>query len=273
MIRALATLFRLRLALLNGVTALGGYCLFPAPVLKADLLAAFCGVTLLAMGGSAFNQLLERDTDSLMTRTELRPLPRGDLSAPAAALAGACAILAGLVLLALSGGLLPPLLGLAALIWYLALYTPLKRRTALALPLGALCGSFPPLIGWTLAGGDPADYRIITLAGVLFIWQIPHFWLLQERHEADYRRAGFPLIGSEAGAAGRNVLFRLWLIAFIASVMLLPAFGIIGRPAALWYAAFPVPLVLLAMMRPGRPLFIYLNLFPALLTLVLFFRN
>jgi protoheme IX farnesyltransferase len=270
MIRIPAALFRPRLSILNGVTALGGFCLFPAPIRTFNLLAAFCGVTLLAMGGSAFNQLLERDTDALMTRTMLRPLPQGHLSVTAVSLAGACAVLAGLALLSATGALLPPLLGLAALAWYLALYTPLKRRTTLALPLGALCGSFPPLIGWNLAGGVMADYRIITLAGVLFLWQIPHFWLLQEHHEADYRRAGIPLIGTEARPAGRNVLFRLWLIAFIASIMLLPAFGIIGRPAALWYAAFPVPLILLATMRPGRLLFIYLNLFPVLLTLVLF---
>ena len=273
MIRTLVTLFRLRLALLNGVTALGGYFLFPAPIHAVALLAAFCGVTLLAMGGSAYNQLLERDTDALMNRTMLRPLPQGRLSAATAAFAGAGAILTGLALLTATGGILPPLLGLAATAWYLAVYTPLKRKTSLALPLGALCGAFPPLIGWTLAGGVPTDYRIITLAGLLFIWQIPHFWLLQKRHEADYRRAGIPLIGTEAKPTGQNVLFWLWLVAFIACAMLLPAFGIIGRPAALWYAAFPVPLILLALMRSSRLLFTYLNLFPVLLTLLLFFRN
>src|SRR6185369_4965824 len=152
-------------------------------------------------------------------------------------------------------------------------YTPLKRRTTLALPVGALCGAFPPLIGWSLAGGELADYRIIILAGLLFIWQIPHFWLFQERHEADYRLAGIPLIGMAAAPASRNVLFWLWLLAFIACAMLLPAFGIIERPAALWYAAFPVPLLFLALMRSNRLLFTCLNLFPVLVTLVLFFSN
>lgn len=267
MIRALATLFRLRLALLNGVTALGGYCLFPAPIEAVTLSAAFGGVTLLAMGGSAFNQRLERDLDALMTRTLLRPLPQGRLSVTTATFAGACAVLAGLALLTASGGLVPSLLGLAALVWYLALYTPLKRKTALALPLGALCGAFPPLIGWTLAGGAPADYRIITLAGVLFLWQVPHFWLLQERHRADYRLAGFPLVTVKEG------LFGLWIVALAAATLLLPAFGLIGRPAAVWYAAVPVPLLLLALLRSRRPLFIYLNLYPLLVTLVLSFRN
>jgi protoheme IX farnesyltransferase len=272
MITALSKLFRPRLALLNGVTALGGYCLFPAPIRAATLLTALCGVTLLAMGGSALNQLLDRDIDALMTRTMQRPLPQGRLSATTVVLLGAGTILAGLVPLIVSGGRLALLLGVAALAWYLAVYTPLKRRTTLALPIGALCGAFPPLIGWSLAGGEPADYRIIILAGLLFIWQIPHFWLLQERHEADYRLAGIPLIGTKNKPAGRDVLFWLWMIAFIAGAMLLPAFGIIGRPAALWYAAFPLPLILLALMR-SRLLFTCLNLFPVMVTLVLLFRN
>lgn len=267
MIRSLSTLFRLRLALLNGVTALAGVFLFPAPLRTATLPAAFFGVALLAMGGSAFNQLLERDLDALMTRTMLRPLPLGRMSATAAVLAGAGAILAGLALLAVSGGIIPPILGLTALVWYLAFYTPLKRKSSLALPLGALCGAFPPLIGWTLAGGAPNDFRIITLAGVLFIWQIPHFWLLQERHGADYRRAGVPLVAAEQG------LFGLWIVALAAATIMMPAFGVIGRPAALWYAAFPVPLLLLALTRFRRPLFIYLNIFPLLVTLVLFFAT
>ena len=265
MIRILFRLFRPLLALMNGVTAVGGYCLFPAPIKAETLLALFCAVTLLAMGGSALNQLLERDIDTLMTRTMLRPLPLGRLSAISVSIAGACTILAGVTLLVMTGGIRPPLLGLAALVWYLAVYTPLKRRTSLALPLGALCGAFPPLIGWTLAGGDPGDYRIITLAGVLFIWQIPHFWLLQERHSADYRRAGVPLVTVRQGLLG------LWIVALAAAALMLPAFGLIGRPASLFYAALPVPLLLLALTRSRRSLFICLNLFPLLLTLVLLF--
>lgn len=273
MVTLLSKLFRPYLALLNGVTAVGGYCLFPAPIQAVTLLAAFCGVTLLAMGGSALNQMLERDLDALMTRTMLRPLPLGRMSSATALLAGSCTILAGLALLTVTGDILPPLLGVAALVWYLAVYTPLKRKTTLALPLGSLCGAFPPLIGWCLAGGGATDYRIIILAGLLFIWQIPHFWLLQQRHEADYRRAGIPLMVTGGEPAGLNAHFWLWLIAFIAGAMLLPAFGIIERPAALWYAAFPVPLTFLALMRSRKLLFAYLNLFPVLLTLVLLFRN
>ena len=265
-------LFRPRLALLNGVTALAGCALYPASINVSTLFAAFSGVTLLAMGGSAFNQLLECDVDALMERTMLRPLPRGKMSAKTAFSAGVLVILAGLVPLSAGGKLLPPLLGVAALLWYLAIYTPLKRKTAFALPLGALCGAVPSLIGWCLAGGALTDYRIILLAGVLFIWQIPHFWLLQERHESDYRRAGIPLVGTQGNPIGRNALLRLWLVAFIAIALLLPAFNIIARPAAFCYVALLVSMGIPVLLRSGRAIFICLNLFPLLVTLILLVR-
>lgn len=273
MIRQLSILFRPRLALLNGVTAVGGYCLFPAPILTVTLLAAFCGVTLLAMGSSAINQLLERDIDALMVRTMLRPLPQGRLSATTALLAGSGAILAGLALLAATGALLPPLLGVSALVCYLALYTPLKRKTTLALPPGALSGAFPPLIGWCLAGGVPADYRIIILAGLLFIWQIPHFWLLQERHEADYRRAGIRMVGFRNIYTGRVSLFNVWLTALMVATLMLPALGGIERSMAPWFlliAFFPFFVVTL---RSERLLFPAFSHFPLALTTMLMLQK
>ncbi len=269
MIRALSRLFRVRLALLNGVTAVGGSCLFPAPAHAAHLLAAFCGVTLLAMGGSALNQLLERDIDALMTRTMQRPLPQGRLTAPTALLAGTGAILTGLALLAMTGGVLPALLGVAALAWYLAVYTPLKRRTALALPLGALCGAFPPLIGWSLAGGAVTDYRIIILAGLLVIWQIPHFWLLQERHEADYLRAGIPLVDFRTIGSGRVSLVFPWLTAMTAATMLLPALGGIDRRMAPWFLLIALMPFTAVFIRSKRLLFPAFSLFPLALTVIL----
>jgi protoheme IX farnesyltransferase len=273
MIRALSRLFRPRLAILNGVTAVGGACLFPAPAHAADLLAAFCGVTLLAMGGSALNQLLERDIDALMTRTMQRPLPQGRLTASATLLAGAGAILAGLALLTMTGGILPTLLGVAALAWYLAVYTPLKRKTALALPLGALCGAFPPLIGWSLAGGSITDYRIIILAGLLIIWQIPHFWLLQQRHEADYFRAGIPLVDFSTVGPGRVSLFLIWLTAMTTATMLLPALGGVERRVAPWFLLVAMIPLMVVTLRSKRLLFPAFSLFPLALTVILILQK
>lgn len=272
MLQAISRLFRPRLALLNGVAAAGGYALFPAAD-YARLAASCAGVALLAAAGSAFNQVLERDLDVLMERTRKRPLPMGQLSVSAAVVIALAVALAGCLALALAGGLTPVLLGLAALAWYLAVYTRLKRVSCLALLPGALCGAFPPLIGWCMAGGTPLDYRIIMLAGLLFLWQIPHFWLLQERYAAEYRRAGIPLLETAVGPAGRSPFFWLWLLSFVAGAMLLPAFGLIGRPAAPWYAAFQISLVLLALTHSRRLLFACLNLFPVLVTVILFIHG
>jgi protoheme IX farnesyltransferase len=259
----LSRLFRLPLALMNGIAALGGYCLFPAPRSGEYMLAAWGGVTLLAMGGTALNQLLERDIDALMIRTNRRPLPRGEMTPVGVAIVGSGAVLAGCAVLFIAAGPQPVLLGLTALAWYLAVYTPLKRRTPLALPLGALCGAVPPLIGWCLAGGEPTDFRIITLAGMFYLWQIPHFWLLQVRYADDYRRAGIPLFAVRPG------IFGIWLAALTTAALMLPAFGIIGRQAAWCYAILPPLLLIMTLYRREQPLYLYLNLYPALVTLAL----
>jgi heme o synthase len=267
--RILLRLFRLRLALMNGVAALGGYLLFPG---EPDILAvcALCaGVSLLACAGSALNQVLERATDRLMERTKNRPIPKGELTRTAAVLLGAGCLLAGLCLLVVAGGPLPALLGAAALFWYLAVYTPLKRRTPFALALGALSGALAPVIGWSVAGGSPVDFRVVLLAGVLYLWQIPHFWLLQRRHAEDYRRAGFPLYAPAVQGNRPAPLFLLWLVAMIAGALMLPAFGMVGRPAAPWCVAFCAPLVITRFRRFEPALFASLNLFPLLVTLAL----
>ena len=273
MIRPLSRLFRPRLSLVNGVAASGGYLLFPAAVDMVILGAVLAGVTLLAAGGSALNQVLERDLDRLMVRTRRRPLPQGDLSPGAATLMGGGCIVAGFLALLCAGGLLSALLGIAALAWYLGIYTPLKRRTPFALPLGAVCGSVPPVIGWCVAGGGPADFRIILLAGLLYLWQIPHFWLFQQRHGDDYRSAGIQLFGTELKGKSSVGFCRLWLAALVTVAMLLPAFGIIEPRVSLWYALVPAPLVIMSGFRAESALFSYLNLFPLLVTLLIFIQK
>ena len=226
------------------------------------------GVTLLAAAGSAFNQLQERDLDLLMARTRHRPLPNGDLTPYAAAMVGALCLLSGLLMIYASGGLLPGLLALMALVWYLGLYTPLKRRTSFALAAGGVCGAIPPVIGWCSAGGTPTDFRIMMLAGLLYLWQIPHFWLFQRRHATDYRRAGIPLFESWPGVAGPGALCRLWMAALGIGSLLLPAFGVVAQPVAPWCAVIPLGLGILSLSRSESTLFNGINLFPLLVTLI-----
>ena len=266
-------LLRPRLAVLNGIATAGGYLLFPGNIDPISLVVVLVGVAFLAAGGSALNQVLERDLDRLKARTMDRPIPTGRLTVTAATAIGMGSILAGLLLLGRAYDLIPLLLGCLGLVWYLAVYTPLKRRSALALPVGAVCGALPPLIGWSFAGGDPTDFQIIFLAGVLYLWQIPHFWLIQRRHVEDYRKAGIPLLPAVSSQNDLSGIFRLWMAALVTMALLLPAFGIIRDNTALLYSFFLLPLVLLPFIRSERIIFSYINFFPLLVTVALCFQG
>lgn len=269
MTRMLSRLFRIPLALMNGVAALGGYLLFGGPVETGAACAIVAGTALMAAAGSALNQVLERELDALMLRTRNRPLPTGELSPKGALLVAAALLVAGGALLLAGGGGAAASVGAVAVVWYLLVYTPLKRRTPFALAVGALCGALAPVIGWCAAGGSPDDFRIIILSGVLYLWQIPHFWLLQRRYADDYRRAGFPVFAAATAGDRATPIFRLWVVALVAGALMLPAFGVVEPTAAPFCAVFFAPLVISSVRRLEPALFATLNLFPLLVTLVL----
>jgi protoheme IX farnesyltransferase len=151
------------------------------------------GTALLASGAAALNQLLERDLDSRMRRTEDRPLPVGRLTPEAVLVVGGFCAVAGLVYLALTVNLITSLLGGITLLSYLFIYTPLKRVTTLNTAIGAIPGALPPLMGWSAARGE------VTVAGwslfaILFFWQLPHFLAIAWLYREDYARAGFAMV-------------------------------------------------------------------------------
>jgi heme o synthase len=269
MIGVICRLVRLRLVMMNGIAAVAGYLLFPKGADVLEVCAVFLGVSLLAAAGSAWNQVMERQCDALMQRTRNRPIPSGDLTVAAAVLIGAGCAVAGSLTLGATGGLIPTLTGILALLWYLAVYTPLKRRTSFALAIGALCGAAPPVIGWTIAGGDPYQFQVVLLAGIMYLWQVPHFWLLQRRHEEDYRRAGFSLFHPSGSGSTIIPLCLVWVAAMIATALMLPAFGIITLHPGVGVAVPVVALVLAISRKRERALFTCLNLFPLLLTMAL----
>jgi heme o synthase len=272
MITVLARLFRWRLSLMNAVAAAAGSLLFPQHAGWPTEAALFGGVALLAAGSSALNQYLERDLDLLMKRTCERPLPKGQLAPGTVAWTGAGCIVAGLVMLAAVGGAVPALIGAAVIAWYLAVYTPLKRRTPLSLLAGALCGAATPVIGWTCAGGTAFDFPILLLSTLLYLWQVPHFWLLQRRHIDDYRRAGLAILDLFESRVPPPLLIMLWSTAVIAVVMMFPLFGIVADGRALSGALFTLPLLLTLSRRHERALYAYLNLFPLLVAATLWNR-
>ena len=133
------------------------------------------GILLLACGSAAINHYQERATDAMMSRTKNRPIPSGRIS-PENALAIAVFLLTiGSLILLFSGGMLALALGLLNLIWYNAIYTPLKKKNALAIIPGSLVGAIPPAVGWVSAGGSIFDPQILIIAFFFFIWPFK-FW-------------------------------------------------------------------------------------------------
>jgi protoheme IX farnesyltransferase len=183
-----------RLNLLVVASTVAGYAMAHGDTTNLAALGwTIVGTALVAGGASAINQVIERDADSLMRRTRLRPLPDGRLG-PVEALAFA-AILSVLGLLVLAAGVnvASALVALATLVSYAAIYTPLKRRTSFATVIGAIPGALPPVIGWAAAAGTLSQGAWVLFA-ILFLWQLPHFLAIAWMYREDYARAGFPML-------------------------------------------------------------------------------
>ena len=163
---------------------------------------------LVAAGASALNQLLEREFDAKMRRTQDRPLPSGRLQPTTVMLFGGVSSVAGLVYLALAVNLLTSVLGAVTLVSYLFIYTPLKRVTWLNTAIGAIPGALPPLMGWTAARGE-LDGEGWALFAILAFWQMPHFFAIAWMYRDDYAKAGFvmlPNVDADGGRTGQQTV-------------------------------------------------------------------
>jgi protoheme IX farnesyltransferase len=174
-------------------TAAGFYAGWKGAMNWALLFNTVFGTALVASGASALNQLLERDYDALMRRTENRPLPSGRLTPDAVLIIGGVLSVLGLSYLAATVNLLTATLGAITLISYVWVYTPLKRVTTLNTAIGAIPGALPPLMGWTAARDDIAGGGWALFA-ILFFWQLPHFLAIAWIYREDYARGGFAML-------------------------------------------------------------------------------
>ncbi|MBI3860825.1 MAG: protoheme IX farnesyltransferase [Planctomycetia bacterium] len=190
-----------RIALLVLLTVAAGFALAPVDAWHPSvLLHALGGIALVATASSAFNQLLERDSDRLMRRTQNRPLPAGRLTSAEVLLYGLTAGALGVAWLGAFVNLATALLAALTLVMYVGLYTPLKRRTSFGTAVGALPGAMPPVLGW-VAAGAPLDLAAFSLFAILFLWQFPHFLAIAWIYRDEYSRAGLKML--PAGGAAR----------------------------------------------------------------------
>jgi protoheme IX farnesyltransferase len=173
------------------------------------LLDALIGTALIAGGTAALNHYIERRFDAEMRRTNRRPLPAGRMRPAEALVFGLCLSVAGTVYLALRTNLLTCAIGVGALLTYLLLYTPLKRRSDLCTFVGAFPGAAPILMGFTAVRGYVGPEGWVLYA-ILFIWQFPHFIAIGWIYRDDYSRAGMLML-PESDAAGDAAFLRMWV--------------------------------------------------------------
>ncbi len=193
---------------------------------------------LLTLGGlmvtgssNAFNQIIEKDLDKLMARTENRPMPNDRLTHFEALFFSGLIGFAGIFILWYFVNPLSGILGLTALVSYVAIYTPLKRVTPFAVFVGAFPGAIPPMLGWVAASGDMSIQALIVFA-IQFIWQFPHFWALAWMLDDDYKKAGFQMLPASDGRSKTSALQIMVYTASIIPFGLLPFFFHMAGPVS-----------------------------------------
>ena len=187
------------------------------------ILGTLAGGALSAGSANAFNMYIDRDIDTLMARTKGRPIVTGEIT-PAKALTFAFAIgAASLVVLALVANVLAAALSLAAILFYVFVYTLLlKRRTEQNIVWGGIAGCFPVLIGWAAVTGE-LSLTPWVLFIVVFLWTPAHYWPLSLRYADDYAAASVPMLSvvRSKAAVGLQVILYAWATV-VASLVLIP---------------------------------------------------
>ena len=172
---------------------------------------------------NGFNQIIERKFDKIMDRTSGRPLPQQRMLVSEAMIVAFLFSIAGLVILWVYLNPLSSLLSALSIFLYVLVYTPLKRKTAFAVLVGAFPGAFPPLLGAIAATADfgHVPYEGLVLFAIQFIWQFPHFWAIAWVMNDDYKKAGFHLLPSPGGrdkASAFQILFYTLFLLLMSTV-------------------------------------------------------
>jgi protoheme IX farnesyltransferase len=192
-----------------------GFTLASDKIVWSKLLLFSIAAFATTVAANIINQIIERNLDKLMTRTENRPLPSGRLSVIEAAVFGWIMAAIAMYILFYEFNYKAGLLALLSMLLYGFVYTPLKRVGVIAVAVGALPGAFPPMIGWVAAvnhfGLEPG-----ILFAIQFFWQFPHFWAIAWVLNDDYTKAGFRLLPSSGGqnlnSAIQIMIYTLFLL-------------------------------------------------------------
>jgi protoheme IX farnesyltransferase len=199
------------------------------------VLGTLVGGSLSAGSANAFNCYIDRDIDRVMKRTQGRPLVTGDLTDRQALAFAWITGVASALWLGLLVNLLAAALSVAAILFYVLVYTLLlKRRTPQNIVWGGAAGCMPVLIGWAAVTGS-LSWTPLVLFGIVFLWTPPHYWPLSMRYRADYQSANVPMLAVVRGrtVVGLQVVLYAWATV-VCSLLLIPVgeMGILYSVAA-----------------------------------------
>lgn len=214
-----------RLTLTVVFSSIAGY-LLAAPVPSAwHILLLSLGGYGLAGASNAFNQIIEKDIDAKMKRTQNRPIPKDRMSTQTAFAIATTLLIIGLVILY---GFNPKtaMFGAISVFLYCCAYTPLKTITPLSVFVGAIPGAIPFMLGWvSFTGSFGIETGILFM--IQFFWQFPHFWAIGWLMHEDYQRAGINMLPTgkrDRATALQVILYTLWTLV----ISVFPVLGMCG---------------------------------------------
>lgn len=218
------TKFRLTLSVV--FSSFISYFLGVSEVNFIQLFYLIAGGILIVSSSNIFNQIIERDLDKLMKRTQNRPLPKKEITPKLALFLAILSALIGLIFMYLIN-LKVAILAAVSIFLYTAIYTPMKLISPLSVFVGAIPGAFPFMIGWVAATND-IGIEALSLFLMQFFWQFPHFWSIGWSQNSDYEKAGFKMLptGRKDKSTSAQILFySIWAVL----VSIIPFFGITGE--------------------------------------------
>ena len=212
-LRDFTEITKMRLALSVVFSSLAGYFLAADTISSFHVVALILGGYCLVGASNAFNQVIEKDLDRLMSRTQNRPLPAGRMQSSTALFIAFTMTIIGIgILFALNWR--TAFFGGMSILFYVLLYTPLKTKTPLAVFVGAFPGAIPFMLGW-VAHTNYFGIEPGILFMLQFFWQFPHFWAIAWMLDDDYKKAGFKMLPTgkkDRGTAFQIIVYTLWML-------------------------------------------------------------
>ncbi|MDN3509608.1 MAG: heme o synthase [Candidatus Neptunochlamydia sp.] len=214
----------------NVLTAVGGFTLAAKGVFDSWLFIAMLeGLSFIIASACVFNNVIDRELDKKMTRTQNRPLPKGAISPKVALIFAFLLGIMGVLILGLYTNLLTLIIALTGLVIYVFIYSFSKYKTSYGTLIGSIAGAVPPVVGYT-AVSQRVDLAAIILFVMIALWQMPHFYAIAIFRLEDYQKGSIPVLPLKRGILATKIQMVFYCLAFMMVSTLLAFFDYAAGP-------------------------------------------